>query len=358
MKVQADYVGRVETRDPAGPLVDFPAVRIRLRFEGNALKVTTREWPGNEGSRYQLRLDGRDAGLFVPRAGVHEQFLLTGLAYGIHELEIFRRTEALYGQTQWLAFETPGGQGLAPPLRRSRRLMVLGDSMCTGYGIEGLLGLHRGCAANQNAALAFPEMLGVCFDAEVHNCSNSNTYLLAQHGTAEVANWQALLVRSCAWLNDSQWDVALYQPEVLLIMVGNDWTQTETTASPSFAAPPLPAYSQAYAQLLEQLRLDYPAAHLICSMSPAVHDNWPPSYPSYTEQSGVVTQVVARLQTDGDTRLHYFEFQRSTDDELSACEWHPGVPLHLSMARQLIGPIVRLTGWQPMQGWAERFLPA
>ena len=63
--------------------------------------------------------------------------LASGLPAGEHLVELYRRTEANQGESQFLGFDFGEGALLAPPPRAERRIELVGDSITAGYGNEG-----------------------------------------------------------------------------------------------------------------------------------------------------------------------------------------------------------------------------
>lgn len=61
------------------------------------------------------------------------------------------RSEAQNGTTQFLGYDFGGGVLLAPPARKARRLEIIGDSVSSGYGVEGV-GLGPTCPGPNYAA--------------------------------------------------------------------------------------------------------------------------------------------------------------------------------------------------------------
>jgi hypothetical protein len=65
-----------------------------------------------------------------------EEYEITGLTPGPHEITIHKNTEAQKGAVQFKGFDLHGGHFL-PPVRRARRIEFIGDSIICAYGNEG-----------------------------------------------------------------------------------------------------------------------------------------------------------------------------------------------------------------------------
>src|SRR5262245_37584358 len=125
------YVGRVDTSDPSGGRFAWSGSGVIARFSGTSLGVRFLGY-----QQYTVLIDGV-LGPKLMSIGGGSVSLATGLAAGPHTVEIYRRTEANQGEAQFLGFDLAGGELLAAPAPRDRRLEVIGDSITCGYGNEG-----------------------------------------------------------------------------------------------------------------------------------------------------------------------------------------------------------------------------
>ena len=73
------YVGRFDTRDPAGPRCTWSASSVRIRFRGTALYAVLNE-QGDD--LWQVELDGKAILVLAPEKGSHRIAVVSGLADG------------------------------------------------------------------------------------------------------------------------------------------------------------------------------------------------------------------------------------------------------------------------------------
>ncbi len=136
------FVGRFDTTDAAGPVVGWPGARIIARFDGTQASVTLKDTTGGKGNSYwDVIVD--DVVQQVPLAltpGQASYPLTSGLAPGIHTVEIYKRTEGQVSRTQFLGFDFGGGTLLAPPAPPGRAIEFIVDSGAIGYGIALVFG--------------------------------------------------------------------------------------------------------------------------------------------------------------------------------------------------------------------------
>ncbi|NOU32776.1 MAG: hypothetical protein HOO96_33135, partial [Polyangiaceae bacterium] len=167
------FVGRFDTRDPAGPRCSFSGCRIIAEYTGTDVTVRLSETPAITASS---ELDVVVDGVVLPQklsptAGAADYALTSGLAPGPHQIELYRRTEASDGVTQFLGFSYGGGgRLLGPRPAPTRRIEIVGDSTTTGYGVEGAGPTcpDPGYSAKyKNFRKAFGARLGARFGADV-----------------------------------------------------------------------------------------------------------------------------------------------------------------------------------------------
>ena len=177
------YVGRFDTRDPAGPKCGWPGCRVIARFEGTeaTVRLVDEMGAGEPGpSEWDVSVDGA-APTKIVVSTTPQTYAVTGeLEPGVHTVELYKRSEAQVGVTQILGFDFGSGKLLAPPPPRARRLEVIGDSAVTGFGVEG----RAPCppldwaARWENFRVSFGAKLGDLLDADVHGTAYSGKGLV------------------------------------------------------------------------------------------------------------------------------------------------------------------------------------
>src|SRR5207302_10262863 len=68
---------------------------------------------------------------------------------------VFRDTESLLGEAQFLGFDFGAGGALLAPPPSARRIEIVGDSISSGYGDEGRDGTCKYTAPTQNAYVTY-----------------------------------------------------------------------------------------------------------------------------------------------------------------------------------------------------------
>ena len=81
-------------------------------------------------------MDGKHS-VITAQAGTKKIALASALADGPHDVLLYRRSEASFGESSFAGFDVAPSAYLAADPAPARRLEVIGDSISGGYGNEG-----------------------------------------------------------------------------------------------------------------------------------------------------------------------------------------------------------------------------
>ncbi len=346
------FVGRLDARDPAAPVAAWPGVRILARFEGTELAVRLDEralpWMQSGPSELDVLVDGALQPKLVTTPGARTYDLAANLAPGVHEVELYRRTEAQNGFTAFLGFELGEGRLLAPPPSVSRRIEVIGDSASSGFGIEGV-GLGPDCpghdwaARYQNFHRAWGARLGERLGAEVHGTVYSGKGVVRNVWREDGVTMPELFARANPLDPDSLVDPAATPADLVLVMLGgNDFM-------PGFPVDDGPLavedFATALADFLAALRAAYPGAVLVLVLSPTTPDTASDRRLVREPLRQGLMAARALRQERGDQGVHLVEPGRATADELLGCNGHGTPEFHDRLAAELETSARPLLGW-------------
>jgi lysophospholipase L1-like esterase len=344
------FVGRFDTRDPAGPRCSFSGCRIIADYTGTDVSVRLAETPGITGSS---ELDVVVDGVVLPQklsptAGAADYALTTGLAPGPHQIELYRRTEASDGVTQFLGFSYGGGgRLLAPRPAPTRRIEIVGDSTTTGYGVEGAGPTcpDPGYSAKyKNFRKAFGARLGARFGADVVAVSYSGKGLTQNLYRPDTLLLPTLYRRALADDPASTWSFpAGTAPDAVFLMVGaNDFTiGVPVDNGPASYAD----FEAAYKAFVADIRSKYPVAHVWCLVSPGVSDAFPVGRNMRSNIRNAAAATVAARAAAGDARVYLYELPEAEASDKTACDYHPNAALHQRMADTLAPLVTSKLGW-------------
>jgi hypothetical protein len=134
-----EYTGRIDFSKPSAPAFSYSGVSIRACFTGSSISVILDEELGL--NYYNIILDGTVIQRLKPDKGKKTYPVATGLKDTIHEIEIFRLTEQMFGKTIFNGFILSKRSSLVKiSEQRTKLIEFIGNSITCGYGNEGKLG--------------------------------------------------------------------------------------------------------------------------------------------------------------------------------------------------------------------------
>jgi len=168
------YLGRTLAGPEEAIELQWTGSGFEAVFEGTRLVATIEDSGENI---FDVEADGRTRALPLSQ-GIADYVLYDG-APGTRAIRLTRRTSALAAPTRILRLSGDGA--LNAPAPPERRMLVIGDSISTGYGVEGD---GPDCAfsyATQNGARAYGALAARELSADVH--------IIALDGRGLVRNW-------------------------------------------------------------------------------------------------------------------------------------------------------------------------
>ncbi len=346
------FIGRFDTRDPQAPLAAWPGARIIANFRGTGVSVQleelTLDWQEGGPSEMDVAIDGAWHRL-VLELGTHTYDLAGELAPGVHQVELYRSTEAQNGFTRFLGFDFGEGELLAPPRRKDHRIEVIGDSASSGFGVLGV-GLGPNCpgfdwaAKYQDFRLAWGARLGERLAAEVHGTVYSGKGIVRNIWREDTLTMPRIYPRANPFDPDSTYDLSSYVPQVLLMMLGGNDFMVGLPVDDGPLAPEV--FQAALDDFVGVLRAAYPATDIILVLSPTslyTAESGPVEVRGYVQQSMVGVYEARRAA--GDLHIHYVEPTPATPEELTGCNGHGSPEFHERLAAELEQFVRGITGW-------------
>jgi hypothetical protein len=321
------FVGRMDTTDAAGPRFAWSGSGMIARFSGTTVGVKL-----GGGQEYTVLIDGELEDKLVPSSGVSP--IAEGLTAGEHTVELYRRTEAGQGVSQFLGFDFGQGMLLGPPAAPNRRLEVIGDSITCGYGNEGA---DMNCGftpETENHYATYAALSARDVGADLVTVAWSGKGMVCNYGDDASSCVDPLPDRYDLTLPDqpaSVWDFS-YQPHAVIINLGtNDFSTNDDPTQMEF--------EDAYAAFLEHLRSKYADAWILCTIGPMLSGSDLDA--ARTDIAGAVTQ---RTQA-GDAKVKTFELTPQDGADGYGCDWHPSLATHEKMATVLTAELKSTLGW-------------
>lgn len=342
----ARYEGRFDMRDADGPRCGWPACRATAVFEGNTARVRLREtaepWMSGGPSEWDVIVDGVWKWKLVATPGVHEYTLVSGIHWGVHEVTLYRRSEARYGTTQILGFDFHVGLLQPAPRSRERRIEVIGDATSVGFGIEGT-GRGEGCpggadeAAWQNIRRAYPQRLADELGAELDATVASGAGIARNVWRSDPNTMRTLQERALPFDPTSAVVDDTRPVDAIVVMLGES---DFAIGLPRDDGPPTEReLCDAYVDLVARVRLRAPTAEIFLVTPPTASDEVPAGRRARTTIARVIGAVVETRHDDGDLWVHAIAPAPATSTELTACAGYGNDQFHERVARELAAQI-------------------
>lgn len=316
-------LGRSEPVANGGFAIQWPGSGFEVTLTGSKLTAQIEDWGANW---LNIEVDGNVTQLAL-KEGSWEYTLFAGPT-GQHTIKVTRRTGTPVGVTRFL--DISGDGPILPTEDRTRRILVIGDSVTSGYGIEGESQFCAYSHATQNHDLAYPALTAAAFNADLHTIAADGRGLVRNFSgddpTMSEAAWRELPGSTVNWAR------LAYRPQVIIINLG----------SADFAAgDPGDGFDAAYVGMLATLRQTYPQAEIYGAIGGMLHGD------AYAAARNSVLGAVNTRRDTGDTKVHFIEFSLESSPRRFGCDWHPGLDAHRQMALKLASAITRDLGWKP-----------
>jgi lysophospholipase L1-like esterase len=319
------FVGRMDTRDAAGPRFAWSGAGVIANFSGTAVTVRLDDSGSNQ---FTVLLDGELAPTLVTVAGPSDYVLASGLDAGAHRVELYRRTEASFGPTQFLGFDFGADGALLPPPPVSRRIEIIGDSVSAGYGNEGVLPCAFS-ADTENHYLTYGAIAARALDAELSTVAWSGKGVVYNYDTDVNEPMPELYERTLPADPTSTYDFAI-QPDVVLINLGTNDFSTEDDPSTEL-------FADAYAALLTRVREEYPDALISCTVGPLLAGD------DLTAARAGISAGVAAFTAAGGSNAIAWEMDVPNGNP-PGCDYHPNLDTHQAMADAVAAEIESALG--------------
>jgi lysophospholipase L1-like esterase len=327
------YTGRFDTSDPAGPRFAWPGSSIAASFTGTGLDVTLHDAGTNY---FAVVIDGGSptvVGTSKTKSTYTLASNLTGA--GPHTVTFTKKTESFDGVVQFVGFAPHAGALVPSPEPFSRAIEYVGDSITCGYGD---LGVGPGCSetpAVEDETVSYAYLAAEQLNAAPTVIAYSGLGMYRDYTGSTADQMPTRFGRILADDPTSVWTFPKPSPDAVVINLGtNDFYSGD-----GGSGDPGPAFSTTYTSFVNQLRVHYPSAAIVCTLSPMLADPGRSIARSYIE--GVVSQENAA----GDSHVSFLEFAQQQASDGYGCDGHPSKKTHQIMASALVPAVRAATGW-------------
>jgi len=167
------YEGRIDSRDPAGPVLIWQGTRVAIEFEGPVLALWFKHANGQ--NFFDASVDGRTWIAAVPEGGPVRVPCPWTLLPGRHRLSLHKRQEAAAGYVQFSGIEiAPGARSWRPPAPVYAIAMeFIGDSISAGACNEDGAEDQWENRSTHDSELSYAALTAAAFHADYRNISVS-----------------------------------------------------------------------------------------------------------------------------------------------------------------------------------------
>ncbi len=299
----------------------WPGTAFEYRFKGTKSGVNLQV---NERMRFWVSVDGEERELWVEPGQSHYQ-LARDLSKGEHQVRVTRLAESFTGVAKLQGLPSTDGELLVAPQAPERKLLVIGDSITAGYGVEGE---SKDCSYSQDTSSPLKAYAGLAareLNADIHTIAWSGIGVWRTYGEQEPKSPTIGQRRQLTLADDfdTLWNHKNYLPQAVLINIGtNDFWQGSA-----------PGYPQAMSKMLEDVRSDYPSTPVYFILSPMLGDDARKRQEQYLTELTVADDV------------YLLDLGRIRPEDGYGCDWHPNEITNARMADKLVSRLRDDLAW-------------
>jgi lysophospholipase L1-like esterase len=338
------YLGRIDFTNAAAPRFAYTGVSIRFRFEGATCilhlknKSIAKDNNNSFYKNYYTVLVDNEKPRLIAVANEDETIKLKSLSKGIHEVLIFKRTEAMVGEGIFEGIEIEKDKTLLPITNKKlRKIEFIGNSITCGYGNEGSSKDCHFSPETENGYMSYGAIVARQLDA--------NYLAVAYSGRGMYRNYDQTTSNAMSVIYDRifpdsinapKWNYKRWQPDVVVINLGtNDFAK---------GIPDSVIFINTYVNFLKRMRIYYPSATILCIEGPMTNDSYPPGIMTFSKVKNYIIASKNRMEQVGDKNIYtFFPSQQESPDY--GCDYHPTIKRHEKMAEELSKVIKGLMKW-------------
>jgi len=261
------YEGRIPFTNDAAALT-WPGTSVRINFKGTGISGTFKDQ--DTANYYNVIIDNDSIYKIQFDTAKKTVALASGLSYGKHSIQLFKRTEWDKGKTFFYGFEFFGKNKILKPAKLSKRkIEFFGNSITCGYAIDDVAKDYAD-GYHENNYDAYGAITARHYNAQYHCTSKS--------GIGIMVSWFPLIMpemynRLDPTDSTSKWDFSKYTPDVVVInLLQNDSWIVNMPNNEQFKnkfgtkAPDSCFIINAYKNFVQTIRTTYPEAQIICML--------------------------------------------------------------------------------------------
>ena len=325
------YVGRFDFSNPKKVVFDWAGIYIIARFEGTSCSIRL----DDHKNEYAVIIDDHAPKLL--KTGKDTIYkVASDLKESVpHTIMIQKRTEPLVGKGIFKGFILDEGKKLLnPPKRPDRRIEFIGNSITSGYGVEGKNHDCHFSVETENASMSYAAITARALSADYSLVSYSGRGVVHNYGDknkTSIHPMPSLYDRTCFFDSTKHWNFNEWIPQVVVINLGTN----------DFSTQPFPdkrVFQSAYNKLINRVRSLYPLVTIFCICGPMIEE------PCLSDIKEVVEQQ--QMVEGRDKDVFFIEVNRSMmNDSDWGCDWHPNIKGSVKSANVIVPYIKLIMNW-------------
>jgi hypothetical protein len=328
-----EYTGRIDFSDSLAPAFAYSGVSVRAFFQGTRISILLND----EGTSnyFDVIIDKSITSVLQTHSGLYNYEIATGLQDTVHEIEVFKRTELIFGKTKFCGFNLDDGKGLVP-ISDNRPLLIefIGNSITCGYGNEGIMGKDVFGPSTENHYLTYAAIASRSFNARHLAVCYSGIGIYRNYGGPAEGNtncmpnnYQGLFFNT----GNPKYNFAK-KPDILCIDLGTNDFSTNGGDSAKFVST--------YLKFIDTIQIKNSGGDIVCLMGPMMNGSLLDRFRRYMH----VIADSANAKNHGS--VSFFEMSQQLGDLGYGIDSHPSVAQHIKNARELIDYISQLKDWK------------
>ncbi len=338
------YLGRIDNKSSSIVRFAHTGVSIRFRFEGSTClvhlknKSTLKDKEGNFYKNYYTVIVDKEKPQLFAVSNEEDKIKIKGLGKGIHEVLIFKKTEAFVGEGIFEGVEIEKDKKLLPITDiNKRKIEFIGNSITCGYGSEGDSKECSFSPETENGYLAY----GAISARKL----NADYVAVAYSGKGVYRNYDGTYTNTLSLIYDRifpdsvgspKWDTKKWQPTIIVVNLGtNDFAK---------GIPDSIIFVNTYVNFIKRLISYYPNATILCTEGPMMNDSYPEGTKAFTKVKNYIVASKNKIKNLGNTNIYTF-FPSPQGEGDYGCDWHPNLKRQEKLADEITKEIKSIMKW-------------
>lgn len=261
-------------------------------------------------------------------------------------ITLMKYSEVEYAKCLIKEIITDSEKLLTPPQEKQRKMLIIGDSITCGYGVEGSVEDEIFCTAQENPAKAYSLLTAQALDAEYQivawNGKGVISAYIGEEGDEPDPQWRLPLLYEYTDAGSEQdyyqkkeqdwekWNHQSYQADIVTVYLGtNDASYTRTIPQRDRE------FIDAYKVFLERIHQTQPKAAILCMLGTMDQRLCP----------AVKKAVEEYAQSHTGVQAAYLELPEQLEEDGLGTFWHPTAVSHQKAANKVIAKIKEMLQW-------------